>query len=318
MRKLKTILFTIVLFTMTFSAFAAGNNKKSGKSASFTRDYEKWRRVYSKDDISKGLYKSNYKNIPVSSGEKVSFTVTMKDKGDTTLSCTSGIFDIDDYQLSIFYNPEMGWQIITKSNNIKTLNYKAEHRFDLSEEKVRIGTHAEMTVKINDKIYDLVFALIDAGKGDYRVFIKNAPDSEKALCEKDSSGIEYYDAIDMRFGIYKPGFKLCNMKKTTDDSYTKYFDTPEGNDCVYICDYNGFKFLVGPVQEHEKYVKNLDGSVIFNPEKQIRYRIEDKNGKSVCNQKMSYGWEGKVRLGEKDVVLAVIKWSNAVSVFVKE
>ena len=58
MRKLKTILFTIVLFTMTFSAFAAGNNKKSGKSASFTRDYEKWRRVYSKDDISKGLYKS--------------------------------------------------------------------------------------------------------------------------------------------------------------------------------------------------------------------------------------------------------------------
>ena len=138
MRKFKKLLFAIVIFTMAFSAFAAGKNKKAGKSASFTRDYEKWRRVYSTDDISKGLYKSNYKNIPVTAGEKVSFTVTMKDKGDTTLSCTSGIFDIDDYQLSIFYNPQMGWQIIPKGNNIKSLNYKAENRFDLSDEKVAI------------------------------------------------------------------------------------------------------------------------------------------------------------------------------------
>ena len=105
----------------------------------------------------------------MSAGEKVSFTVKMKEKGDVTLSTTTGIFKIDDYQLSIFYNPEMGWQIIQKDNNIKSLNYRTKNRFDLSDEKNGFGTQAEMTVVINDKPYDLVFI---HDKGDYKVFIK--------------------------------------------------------------------------------------------------------------------------------------------------
>lgn len=76
--------------------------------------------------------------------------------------------------------------------------------------------------------------------------------------------------------------------------------------------------MIGPAQDPVDYVKRLDGSVIFNPEKQIRFMTGDTEGNSYCHPGMSYGWEGKVNLGGKDVTLAFIKWEHAVSVFVKE
>ncbi|MDY4831345.1 MAG: hypothetical protein SO161_02310 [Treponema sp.] len=146
--------------------------KKSGKSATFTRDYEKYRRIYSDSDISKGIYKSNYKNIPQKGSEDVSFNVYMKEMGEVTVSGKTGIFDIDNYKISIFYNPEKGWQILPKSENIKSLSYKTNNSFDLSSEKIRIGSHAELEVSLNDKKYDLAFIILNAGKGEYRVFLK--------------------------------------------------------------------------------------------------------------------------------------------------
>ncbi len=292
--------------------------KVSGKSASFTRDYEKGRRLYSDSDISKGIYKSNYKNIPQNGNEEVSFKVNMKEKGEVTLSCKSGFFNIDDYQISIFYNPEMGWQIIPKSDNIKSLSYKTKNRFDLSSEKIRMGMQAEVEVSINDKKYDLAFVCLNAGKGDYRAFIKNGPNEESALSEKDNYGIEYYDMVDIRFGVYKPGFESINKYIDKDESHKAFFENVTEDEPVFIFDYKGNRFLIGPAQDPANYVKNLDGSVIYNPELQIRLKTIHNDETFHCYPWLTYGWEGKVRLGDKDVTLAFVKWGAAVFVFVKE
>ena len=42
------------------------------------------------------------------------------------------------------------------------------------------------------------------------------------------------------------------------------------------------------------------------------------DGKTNCKQGSCYGWEGKVKLGDKEVTLAVFKWNYLVNVFVKE
>ncbi len=292
--------------------------KKSGKSAAFTRDYEKYRRIYSGSDISKGIYKSNYKNIPQNGSEGVSFKVNMKEEGEVTLSCKTGIFDIDDFKISIFFNPEKGWQIIPKSENIKSLNYKANNRFDLSSEKIRMGMQAEVTVIINDKEYDLAFVCLNAGKGDYIVFTKTGPNEETALSETDNFGIEYYDMVDIKDGVYKPGFEPVSKYLYTNDSNNALFENVTEDEPVYIFDWNGNRFLIGPAQDPANYVKNLDGSVIYNPEIQIRCRTIDNDGSFHCYPWLTYGWEGKVHLGDKDVTLAYFKWGAAVYAFVKE
>lgn len=292
--------------------------KKSGKSAAFTRDYEKYRRIYSNVDISKGIYKSNYKNIPQNGSEDVSFKVNMKEKGEVELSCKTGIFDIDNYKISIFYNPEKGWQIIPKSENIKSLSYKTNNSFDLSSEKIRMGMQSEVTVIINDKEYDLAFVCLNAGKGDYRVFTKTGPNEETALSETDNFGIAYYDMVDIKDGVYKPGFEPVSKYLYTNDSNNALFENVTEDEPVYIFDWNGNRFLIGPAQDPANYVKNLDGSVIYNPEIQIRCRTIGNDGSFHCYPWLTYGWEGEVHLGDKDVTLAYFKWGGAVFVFVKE
>lgn len=292
--------------------------KKSGKSAAFTRDYEKYRRIYSDSDISKGIYKSNYKNIPQNGSEDVSFNVYMKEMGEVTVSGKTGIFDIDNYKISIFYNPEKGWQIIPKSENIKSLSYKTNNRFDLSSEKTRIGSHAELEVSLNDKKYDLAFVCLNAGKGNYRVFIKTGPNEETALSETDNFGIEYYDMVDIKDGVYKPGFEPVSKYLYANESNNAFFENVTEDEPVYIFDWNENRFLIGPAQDPVNYVKNLDGSVIYNPEIQIRCRTIGNDGSFHCYPWLTYGWEGKVHLGDKDVTLAYFKWGAAVYAFVKE
>ena len=292
--------------------------KKSGKSAAFTRDYENYRRIYSDSDISKGIYKSNYKNIPQNGSEDVSFKVNMKEIGEVTVSGKTGIFDIDDFKISIFLNPETGWQILPKSENIKSLSSKTNNSFDLSSEKIRIGSHAELEVSLNDKKYDLAFVCLNAGKGDYRVFLKTGPNEETALSETDNFGIEYYDMVDIKDGVYKPGFEPVSKYLYTNDSNNALFENVTEDEPVYIFDWNGNRFLIGPAQDPANYVKNLDGSVIYNPEVQIRCRTIDNDGSFHCYPWLTYGWEGKVHLGDKDVTLAYFKWGAAVYAFVKE
>lgn len=292
--------------------------KKSGKSAAFTRDYEKYRRIYSDSDISKGIYKSNYKNIPQNGSEGVLFKVNMKEKGEVTLSCEAGIFDIDDFKISIFYNPEIGWQILPKSENIKSLSYKTNNRFDLSCEKIRMGMQAELEVSLNNKNYDLAFVCLNAGKGDYRVFTKTDPNEETALSETDNLGIEYFDIVDILAGVYKPNFEFIERSVDKDESHKALFKDATDDDPVFIFDYKGYKFLIGSTQDPANYVKNLNGSVIYNPETQLRFIKRDKNGNTSCHQGISYGWEGNVKLGDKDVTLAYFKWGAAVCAFVKE
>ncbi|MDY4524866.1 MAG: hypothetical protein SPE03_07505 [Treponema sp.] len=292
--------------------------KKSGKSAAFTRDYEKYRRIYSDSDISKGIYKSNYKNIPQNGSEGVSFKVNMKEIGEVTVSGKTGIFDIDDFKISIFLNPETGWQILPKSENIKSLSYKTNNSFDLSSEKIRIGSHAELEVSLNDKKYDLAFVCLNAGKGDYRVFLKTGPNEETALSETDNFGIVYYDMVDIKDGVYKPGFEPVSKYLYTNDSNNALFENVTEDEPVYIFDWNGNRFLIGPAQDPANYVKNLDGSVIYNPEVQIRCRTIGNDGSFHCYPWLTYGWEGKVHLGDKDVTLAYFKWGAAVYAFVKE
>ena len=290
--------------------------KKSGKSAAFTRDYENYRRIYSNADISKGIYKSNYKNIEQTGSKVLTFTVTKT--GEKT-DIKTGIFELNKRQISVFYEPNfLGWQPqpVTPIEGQESWCFTNKKYFTVEGSDI---TGLEADVSVNNEIINTIAVVcLDNEKGDYRLFVKTGPDAEPALNDKDNFGIEYFDIVDILAGVYKPNFEFIERSVDKDESHKALFKDATDDDPVFIFDYKGYKFLIGSTQDPANYVKNLDGSVIYNPETQLRFITRDKNGNMSCHQGISYGWEGKVKLGDKDVTLAYFKWGAAVCAFVKE
>ena len=292
------------------------NTKKSGKAASFTRDYEKYRRIYSNADISKGIYKSNYKNIEQTGSKELTFTVIKT--GEKT-DIKTGIFELNKRQIIVLYEPNfLGWQPqpVTTIEGQESWRFTNKKYFTVEGSDI---TGLEADVSVNNEIINTIAVVcLDNEKGDYRLFVKNGPDAEPALNDKDNFGIEYFDIVDILAGVYKPNFEFIERSVDKDESHKALFKDATDDDPVFIFDYKGYKFLIGSTQDPANYVKNLDGSVIYNPETQLRFIIRDKNGNTSCHQGISYGWEGNVKLGDKDVTLAYFKWGAAVCAFVKE
>ena len=290
--------------------------KKSGKVASFTRDYEKYRRTYSNVDISKGIYKSNYKNIEQTGSKELTFTVTKT--GEKT-DIKTGVFELNKRQINVFYEPNfLGWQPqpVPPIKGQESWCFTNKKYFTVEGSGI---TGLEADVSVNNEIINTIAVVcLDNEKGDYRLFVKTGPDVEPALNDKDNFGIEYFDIVDILAGVYKPNFEFIERSVDKDESHMALFKDATENDPVFIFDYKGYKFLIGSTQDPANYVKNLDGSVIYNPETQLRFITRDKNGNMSCHQGVSYGWEGKVKLGDKDVTLAYFKWGAAVCAFVKE
>lgn len=302
------------------------NEKKSskakvsakGKAAKFTRNFEKWARVYSKADISKGIYKTNYKNVPQSDSREMIFTPTSKDGSKSELKMKNGIFDLGKYKIMIYYIPEYGWIVGPVNPAVEKESWSLKQKGYFFIEDTEISGGVADVIRNDEVIASVVLVAFDTEKGDYRLFEKTGPDEETAMSEKDVFGIEYYNCVDVQSGIYKPGFEKLSMKIASDESQKALFENVSDNNPVFVIDYNGYKFLVGPANDPANYVKNLDGSVIHNPETQIRYMLYTNDGKTNCKQGSCYGWEGKVKLGDKEVTLAVFKWNYLVNVFVKE
>ena len=290
--------------------------KKSGKSAAFTRDYENYRRIYSNADISKGIYKSNYKNIEQTGSKELTFTVTKT--GEKT-DIKTGVFELNKRQINVFYEPNfLGWQPqpVPPIKGQESWCFTNKKYFTVEGSGI---TGLEADVSVNNEIINTIAVVcLDNEKGDYRLFVKTGPDVEPALNDKDNFGIEYFDIVDILAGVYKPNFEFIERSVDKDESHMALFKDATENDPVFIFDYKGYKFLIGSTQDPANYVKNLDGSVIYNPETQLRFIIRDKNGNTSCHQGISYGWEGNVKLGDKDVTLAYFKWGAAVCAFVKE
>lgn len=290
--------------------------KKSGKVASFTRDYEKYRRIYSNADISKGIYKSNYKNIEQTGSKELTFTVTKT--GEKT-DIKTGVFELNKRQINVFYEPNfLGWQPqpVPPIKGQESWCFTNKKYFTVEGSGI---TGLEADVSVNNEIINTIAVVcLDNEKGDYRLFVKTGPDVEPALNDKDNFGIEYFDIVDILAGVYKPNFEFIERSVDKDESHMALFKDATDDDPVFIFDYKGYKFLIGSTQDPANYVKNLDGSVIYNPETQLRFIIRDKNGNTSCQQGISYGWEGNVKLGDKDVTLAYFKWGAAVCAFVKE
>lgn len=290
--------------------------KKSGKVASFTRDYEKYRRIYSNADISKGIYKSNYKNIEQTGSKELTFTVTKT--GEKT-DIKTGVFELNKRQINVFYEPNfLGWQPqpVPPIKGQESWCFTNKKYFTVEGSDI---TGLEADVSVNNEIINTIAVVcLDSEKGDYRLFVKTGPDAEPALNDKDNFGIEYFDIVDILAGVYKPNFEFIERSVDKDESHKALFKDATDDDPVFIFDYKGYKFLIGSTQDPANYVKNLDGSVIYNPETQLRFIIRDKNGNTSCHQGISYGWEGNVKLGDKDVTLAYFKWGAAVCAFVKE
>lgn len=289
-----------------------------GKAAKFTRNSEKWARVYSKADISKGIYKTNYKNVPQSDSGEMIFTPTSKDGSKSELKMKNGIFDLGKYKIKIFYIPGYGWMVGPVNPAVEKESWRLKQKGNFLIEDTEIPGREADVIRNDEVIASVVLVAFDTEKGDYRLFEKTGPDEETAMSEKDVFGIEYYNCVDVQSGIYKPGFEKLSMKIASDESQKALFENVSDNNPVFVIDYNGYKFLVGPANDPANYVKNLDGSVIHNPKTQIRYMLYTNDGKTNCKQGSCYGWEGKVKLGDKEVTLAVFKWNYLVNVFVKE
>ena len=291
--------------------------KSSGKAAKFTKDYENWRRVYSKSDILKGLYKSNYKYIPQNNTKEYIVTKTIQG-AEKEAQVKAALYNYKDYSFTLSYNPVIRWNLFTENNLGLVINRTSTIHVEDSEYD---GIEAELILNGKTVVEKLAIIPVDIEKGDYRLFVKTGPDEELATNYTDSFGIEYYDCVDVHSGVYKPGFEFLEnyYYLEGDKANALYPDLASTeNDRVYDIVYKDFNFFVGPAQDPRDNVKDIDGNVIFNPETQIRYITYDKNNKPSYEPWLSYGWEGKVKLGDKEVILAVFKWSHAVAVYVKE
>ena len=291
--------------------------KSSGKAAKFTKDYENWRRVYSKSDILKGLYKSNYKYIPQNNTKEYIVAKTIQG-AEKEAQVKAAFYNYKDYSFTLSYNPVIRWTLFTENNLGLVINRTSTIHVEDSEYD---GIEAELILNGKTVVEKLAIIPVDIEKGDYRLFVKTGPDEELATNYTDSFGIEYYDCVDVHSGVYKPGFEFLEnyYYLEGDKANALYPDLASTeNDRVYDIVYKDFNFFVGPAQDPRDYVKDIDGNVIFNPETQIRYITYDKNNKPSYEPWLSYGWEGKVKLGDKEVILAVFKWSHAVAVYVKE
>lgn len=291
--------------------------KTSGKAAKFTKDYENWRRVYSKSDVLKGLYKSNYKYIPQINTKEYIVTRTIQG-AEKQAQVKAALYNYKDYSFTISYNPVIRWNLFTENNLGLVINRTSTIHIEDSEYD---GIEAELILNGKTVVEKLAIIPVDIEKGDYRLFVKTGPDEELAINYTDSFGIEYYDCVDVHSGVYKPGFEFLENYYyfAGDKANALYPDLASTeNDRVYDFVYKDFNFFVGPAQDPMNYVKDSEGNVIFNPETQIRYITYDKNNKPSYEPWLSYGWEGKVKLGDKEVILAVFKWSHAVAVYVKE
>ena len=291
--------------------------KSSGKAAKFTKDYENWRRVYSKSDILKGLYKSNYKYIPQNNTKEYIVAKTIQG-AEKEAQVKAAFYNYKDYSFTLSYNPVIRWTLFTENNLGLVINRTSTIHIEDSEYD---GIEAELILNGKTVVEKLAIIPVDIEKGEYRLFVKTGPDEELATNYTDSFGIEYYDCVDVHSGVYKPGFEFLEnyYYLEGDKANALYPDLASTeNDRVYDIVYKDFNFFVGPAQDPRDYVKDIDGNVIFNPETQIRYITYDKNNKPSYEPWLSYGWEGKVKLGDKEVILAVFKWSHAVAVYVKE
>ena len=291
--------------------------KSSGKAAKFTKDYENWRRVYSKSDILKGLYKSNYKYIPQNNTKEYIVAKTIQG-AEKEAQVKAALYNYKDYSFTLSYNPVIRWTLFTENNLGLVINRTSTIHVEDSEYD---GIEAELILNGKTVVEKLAIIPVDIEKGEYRLFVKTGPDEELATNYTDSFGIEYYDCVDVHSGVYKPGFEFLEnyYYLEGDKANALYPDLASTeNDRVYDIVYKDFNFFVGPAQDPRDNVKDIDGNVIFNPETQIRYITYDKNNKPSYEPWLSYGWEGKVKLGDKEVILAVFKWSHAVAVYVKE
>ncbi|MCI5520349.1 MAG: hypothetical protein MR424_10950 [Treponema sp.] len=291
--------------------------KSSGKAAKFTKDYENWRRVYSKSDILKGLYKSNYKYIPQNNTKEYIVAKTIQG-AEEEAQVKAALYNYKDYSFTLSYNPVIRWNLFTENNLGLVINRTSTIHVENSEYD---GIEAELILNGKTVVEKLAIIPVDIEKGDYRLFVKTGPDEELATNYTDSFGIEYYDCVDVHSGVYKPGFEFLEnyYYLEGDKANALYPDLASTeNDRVYDIVYKDFNFFVGPAQDPMNYVKDSEGNVIFNPETQIRYITYDENKKPSYEPWQSYGWEGKVKLGDKEVILAVFKWNHAVAVYVKE
>ena len=291
--------------------------KSSGKAAKFTKDYENWRRVYSKSDILKGLYKSNYKYIPQNNTKEYIVTKTIQG-AEKEAQVKAALYNYKDYSFTLSYNPVIRWNLFTENNLGLVINRTSTIHVEDSEYD---GIEAELILNGKTVVEKLAIIPVDIEKGEYRLFVKTGPDEELATNYTDSFGIEYYDCVDVHSGVYKPGFEFLEnyYYLEGDKANALYPDLASTeNDRVYDIVYKDFNFFVGPAQDPMNYVKDSEGNVIFNPETQIRYITYDENKKPSYEPWQSYGWEGKVKLGDKEVILAVFKWNHAVAVYVKE
>ena len=291
--------------------------KSSGKAAKFTKDYENWRRVYSKSDILKGLYKSNYKYIPQNNTKEYIVAKTIQG-AEKEAQVKAALYNYKDYSFTLSYNPVIRWTLFTENNLGLVINRTSTIHVEDSEYD---GIEAELILNGKTVVEKLAIIPVDIEKGEYRLFVKTGPDEELATNYTDSFGIEYYDCVDVHSGVYKPGFEFLEnyYYLEGDKANALYPDLASTeNDIVYDFVYKDFNFFVGPAQDPMNYVKDSEGNVIFNPETQIRYITYDENKKPSYEPWQSYGWEGKVKLGDKEVILAVFKWSHAVAVYVKE
>ena len=246
------------------------------------------------------------------------FTPTSKDGSKSELKIKNGIFDLGKYKIMIYYIPEYGWIVGPVNPAVEKESWSLKQKGYFLIEDTEISGREADVIRNDEVIASVVLVAFDTEKGDYRLFEKTGPDEETAMSEKDVFGIEYYNCVDVQSGIYKPGFEKLSMKIASDESQKALFENVSDNNPVFVIEYNGYKFLVGPANDPANYVKNLDGSVIHNPETQIRYMLYTNDGKTNCKQGSCYGWEGKVKLGDKEVTLAVFKWNYLVNVFVKE
>lgn len=314
--KFAAIFISAIIGLSSCASTPKGEVEPAYTEASFTKDYEKVaRRQYSVKDYLEGNYRSNFKNIPqddlLDSKEGFSYKV--------------GVFTLDGTKLYLGWNIEGNNLVLCDDNGkeyfgpnfwMKNNGYWKElggwDELSVFNFEGFTGVGYVFEVEINNKNYVLAIAGRNTDYDGFRMWIEDTLPTDKAESATDSYSLKNYDYIDVLEGVYKPGFKHIWGK-----SAPEYLDWYNLKDCkVMKYNYNGVDFVVGFNEDCQNSVLTMNKQTL-EPATKNFFKIMYGN-KEKRTMTAGYCFEGKVKIGDKKVTMAVVQVFGQSRVFIKE
>lgn len=309
MKKLLKISSLLLLSAMMIGCASKPAGGETYPAATFTKDYDvSWFRTISKEDYEAGKYRSNFKKLEpknvliATTGSSFSFT---------------NVYDFSGSFINLGLSDSEKLEIVLTDGKDKVFFNSATWANEMAGLKIgnNDGICYVTEVPVNGVNYVLAIAYAPgckSGDNKFTLWVEDTIPTDKAEKANGSDGSVNYDWVDIKEGVYLPGYK--HVWGTAADDYADCFNMK--NFAVRKYSYNGYDFVIGGSNVITNMIIDTDKNPIdFNITKVSRVMTGNKGKRSMG---LGMGLEGKIKLGDKNVDITVFMFDGAPIVFIKE